>query len=65
MTCTYNVFCWFIHKEYENENNINDSQEVFEKIGIMEKKMKTSWGCTGPSSAKAGNGIYFNLFQLN
>ena len=40
VTCTYNVFCWFIHEQYENENNINENQEVFEKIGIMEKKME-------------------------
>ena len=24
------------------------------------KKKKTSWGCTGPSSAQAGIGLFFN-----
>ena len=38
LTCTYNIFCWFIHEQYENENNINENKEVFGKIGIMEKK---------------------------
>ena len=40
VSCAYNDFCWFIHAQNENENRINENQEVFEKIGMMEIMME-------------------------
>ena len=50
--------------------NLMTSFEIFEPTiasnktlfrgGVTKKKGKTSWGCTGPSSAQAGIVLYFN-----
>ena len=39
--CTYNEFCWFIHDQHEHDKKIKiKNNEVFDKIGMMEKKME-------------------------
>ena len=38
--CRYNEFCWFIHDQHKNDIKVHENQQVFEKIGIMEKNME-------------------------
>ena len=48
----------------ENKS-LTNWDKVVNKSWMNHKKEQTSWGWTGPSSAQAGIGLYFNLFKSN